>query len=90
MEDVPYQGHSGFWVLFIWMIVLFLMSCILATLYNIFVKKKNGYDSVPGLEKSIKIALANKFIRESVNIYLYIKNNYFFKIFEIFRDLEIN
>lgn len=68
VEDVPYQGHSEFWAIFIWMIVLFLMSCILATLYNIFVKKKKGYESVPGLEKSIKIALANKFIRESVRI----------------------
>ena len=46
------------------------MSCILATLYNMFVHKKKGYDSVPGLEKVIKLALAAKFIRESVKTIL--------------------
>jgi len=38
-------------------------------LYNMFVHKTKGFDSVPGLEKVIKLALAAKIIRDSVIFY---------------------
>ena len=66
VEDFVYQEHSEFWAIMIWLVVLLLMSCILAILYNMFVHKKKGYDSVPGLEKAIKIELTAKIIRDSV------------------------
>jgi len=46
-----------------------------------FVHKKKGYDTIPGLEKAIKVALAAKFIRESVLEFsdIFIRNCNIFK-----------
>lgn len=80
VEDFATPATSTWKHVAFWIIIILFFGCAFGACFNVFMHNKRGLEAVPGLEKSIKMALTLKFVKDSVkNKFFTIKNQSFFK-----------